>query len=74
MTGSLNSTIVFVGHNATQTGAPKSLLKIISWFVESTDFKIIVIYFIKFINHFTKLVLHQKRKYNIHQFLRINLF
>jgi len=43
MTGSLNSTIVFVGHNATQTGAPKSLLKIISWFVESTDFKIIVI-------------------------------
>jgi len=35
--------MVFVGHSATRTGAPISLLKIIRWFVNNSSFKIVVV-------------------------------
>lgn len=35
--------MVFVGHGATRTGAPISLLKIIRWFVNNSFFKVVVV-------------------------------
>lgn len=43
MNGSTQRTIVFVGHGASRTGAPASLLKVIRWIATNTDHPCILV-------------------------------
>lgn len=43
MMSNLTQTVIFIGHDATRTGAPNSLLKIIGWFKKNTKFKLILL-------------------------------